>query len=195
MTDPEQLRPPLPMRPAQLATLANLHAALAARSETVGVAESLTGGLLAAALTTTPGASGTFRGGLVVYATDLKVSLAGVDPILLAARGAVDPAVAIGLAHGAQQRLDADWGIGVTGVAGPEPQDGQPVGTVFVGIVGPAATDSIAPGSISAGADRGFGPERLTELKLTGNRNRIRAETVVRVLDLFLGAISGANGT
>lgn len=127
MTDPAPV--------VQLAT--RLHDQLRRRQQTVAVAESLTGGLVAATLTDTPGASATFRGGLVVYATDLKASLAGVSAELLERKGAVDPQVAIELARGVRSRLGATWGIGVTGVAGPEPQDGRPVGTVFVGVAGP----------------------------------------------------------
>src|SRR6185369_8134485 len=116
---------------------AGLLAALAARGETLAVAESLTGGLLAATIVDVPGASAAFRGGFVVYATDLKATLAGVDRDLLASRGPVDPDVAVALAVGARERCGADWGLATTGVAGPDPQDGVPVGTVFVGIAGP----------------------------------------------------------
>jgi nicotinamide-nucleotide amidase len=118
------------------AMLVSLHAALARTGATVATAESLTGGLLAAALTTTPGSSATMRGGLVVYATDLKASLAGVSAQLLAERGAVDPEVAAELAEGVRERLGATFGIGVTGVAGPDGQDGKPVGTVYVAVAG-----------------------------------------------------------
>lgn len=118
---------------------AEIHERLRAVGATVAVAESLTGGRLCAALTATPGASATMRGGLVVYATDLKASLAGVDAALLAERGAVDPQVAAALADGARTRLAATFGLGVTGVAGPDPQDGREVGTVFAAVAGPAA--------------------------------------------------------
>jgi nicotinamide-nucleotide amidase len=110
---------------------------LAGRGETLAVAESLTGGQLAAAIVDVPGASAVFRGGLVVYATDLKESLAGVPAALLAARGPVDPDVALALAEGARQRCGADWGLATTGVAGPDRQDGVPVGTVYVAVAGP----------------------------------------------------------
>jgi nicotinamide-nucleotide amidase len=116
---------------------ARLHARLSQLGATVAVAESLTGGLLCAALTDPPGASSTVRGGLVVYATDLKAALAGVSEALLAQRGPVDREVALALAHGARTRLRATYGVGVTGVAGPEPQDGRPVGTVFAAVAGP----------------------------------------------------------
>jgi len=146
-----------------------LHGVLLDRQQTVAVAESLTGGLVAAALTTTAGASATFRGGLVVYATDLKASLAGVPDNLLDRVGAVDPQVALELARGARSRLGASWGIGVTGVAGPDPQDERPVGSVFVAVVGPR--------------DAG---ETVSELELAGDRNSIRQQTVAHVVALLL---------
>ena len=105
---------------------------LIARGRTVATAESLTAGLLAAVLAEVPGVSATLRGGIVCYATDLKAELVGVDPDLLGRRGAVDPEVACQLARGARIRCGADIGIGLTGVAGPDPQDGVPPGTVFV---------------------------------------------------------------
>lgn len=149
--------------------VARVHQQLRARHETVAVAESLTGGLVAAALTDTPGASATFRGGLTVYATDLKASLAGVSADLLERKGAVDPEVAIELARGVRTRLGASWGVGVTGVAGPDPQDGRAVGTVFLGVAGPR----------EAG-------ETVCELMLSGDRNMIRLQTVEHVVTLLL---------
>jgi nicotinamide-nucleotide amidase len=115
-----------------LPDVTDLVRALGARGWTVATAESLTGGLLAAVLTEVPGASAVLRGGIVCYATDLKTSLAGVDAELLRVAGPVDPRVACQLAAGARQRCGADIGIGLTGVAGPEPQGGRPPGTVFV---------------------------------------------------------------
>jgi len=116
-------------------------AALLRRAQTVATAESLTAGLVTAALTEVPGSSAVVRGGLVVYATDLKAALAGVDEALLAAHGAVHPEVAAQLAVGARRRCGADWGLGLTGVAGPDPQDGVGPGTVHIGLAGPAGTD------------------------------------------------------
>ncbi len=145
---------------------AQVHARLAELGATVAVAESLTGGLLCAALTETPGASTTMRGGLVVYATDLKATLAGVDATLLAERGAVDPDVAIALARGARIQLGATFGLGVTGVAGPDPQDGQPVGTVFAAVSGPHGETSVAP-------------------LFAGGRAEIRAASVLACLELL----------
>lgn len=119
------------------ASVAELIAALAGHGLTVATAESLTGGLLAAVLTEIPGSSAVVRGGLVVYATDLKRQLAGVDADLLAELGPVDPVVAAALADGARWRCGASIGIGLTGVAGPDPQDGVRVGTWFCAMSGP----------------------------------------------------------
>ena len=113
-------------------------ALLKRRGLTVAVAESLTGGLLVAELIRTPGASAVVNGGVVAYNTALKASVLGVDAELLAAEGAVDPEVAEQMAAGVRSALAvggraADIGISTTGVAGPEPQDGKPVGTVYLG--------------------------------------------------------------
>jgi nicotinamide-nucleotide amidase len=114
---------------------------LGERHESLAVVESLTGGLLAAAVVDVPGASAVFRGGVVVYATDLKASLGGVPADLLAARGPVDPEVAGALARGGRDRTGADWCLATTGVAGPAgaaaPDGGTiPPGTVFVALAG-----------------------------------------------------------
>ncbi|QKT07495.1 CinA family protein [Gordonia sp. X0973] len=103
------------------------------RGLTVAVAESLTGGLLSATIAGVPGASDVLRGGVVVYATDLKSQLGGVDPGVLAAEGPVSANTARQLAIGAARNLNADWGVSLTGVAGPDPQDGHAPGTVFCG--------------------------------------------------------------
>jgi len=150
---------------------ARVHAMLLDRGGTVAVAESLTGGLLGAALTTTPGSSATFRGGLVVYATDLKETVAGVPGPLLDAEGPVSAHVAAALAAGARDRLGATYGVGVTGVAGPDPQDGHSVGTVFVAVAGP---------------DDG----EFRALVLDGDRAEIRAAAVGAALDLLLFVLS-----
>ena len=137
---------------------------LAERGETLAVAESLTGGALAGVLVDIAGVSKVFRGGLVLYATDLKASLGGVPSGLLDERGPVDPDVALAMAAGARSRCGADWGVATTGVAGPEPQGGQPVGLVYVAVAGPHAT-------------------RVRRLDLDGGRAAVRA-----------GATSGALG-
>jgi nicotinamide-nucleotide amidase len=139
---------------------------LIARSETLAVAESLTGGMLAAALTAVPGASAVFRGGVVAYATDLKAALLEVPSDLLARHGAVHPDVAAAMAVGVRSRLKAGVGAATTGVAGPDPSDGQPVGTVYI--------------AVSVGRDTA-----VRALALTGDRHRIRVETVGFVLRML----------
>ncbi|MFE0653081.1 CinA family protein [Streptomyces sp. NPDC059534] len=156
---------------------ARVLALLAERDHTLAAAESLTGGLVAAELTGVPGASKSFMGSVTAYATPLKHELLGVDRALLAERGAVDPEVALQMAAGVRDRLGADWGISTTGVAGPDPQDGQAVGTVYVAVAGPAAT----------GARAG----KVVSLRLNGDRADIRKESVRSVLELLLEELSG----
>jgi nicotinamide-nucleotide amidase len=139
---------------------------LAGRGETLAVAESLTGGLLAATVVDVPGASAVFRGGLVTYATELKATLAGVPAALLAERGPVDPEVTAALAAGARDRCGATWGLATTGVAGPEPQGGVAVGTVYVAVAGPAGA-------------------AVRSLTLPGDRTAVRGGAVTAALDLL----------
>lgn len=158
-----------------LPLVARLHEALLSRGETVAVAESLTAGLIAAALTETAGTSNTFRGGLVVYATDLKARLAGVPQSLLDRYGPVSRPVAAALAVGAAERLGADFGLSSTGVAGPSAQGGAPVGTVFVGLTGPAELGRSEP--------------EVQELRLSGDRAAIRHQTVDAALGLLASVL------
>ncbi|GGU99163.1 competence damage-inducible protein A [Streptomyces albospinus] len=145
---------------------------LAGRRQSLAVAESLTGGLVAGELTAVPGASRVLRGSVTAYATELKRELLGVDGALLAARGAVDGEVARQMARGVRRVLGADWGIATTGVAGPEPQDGQPVGTVYVAVQGPD------------------GDGEVRRLALAGDRDRIRRDSVQAVLALLLSELT-----
>jgi nicotinamide-nucleotide amidase len=154
---------------------ADLVARLSAAGQTVAVAESLTGGLVAAALTDTAGASLVVRGGVIAYATDLKAGVLGVDAVLLARAGSVDVEVAEQMASGVRSLMGATYGLSTTGVAGPEPLQGQPVGTVFVAVVGP-------------------GSSRVRALCLVGDRAGIRAQSVLAALTLLaeeLGARPG----
>src|SRR5659263_318210 len=96
--------------------------------------ESVTGGGLGAAITAVPGASRVYRGGLITYASDLKVTLAGVDADLAAAKGVVNEDVARQMALGVRAVCSSDVGIATTGVAGPDPQEGQRVGTVWLAV-------------------------------------------------------------
>jgi len=137
---------------------------LTRRGLTIAVAESLTGGALAAELIRIPGASVVVAGGIVAYQTELKHTLLGVDPDLLAAQGPVDPDVARQMAAGARRRLTfgglgADIGVATTGVAGPDAQGGRQPGTVYLGLSIGTDTSAIA-------------------LQLTGDRAAIRAKTV-----------------
>ncbi|MFD9739244.1 CinA family protein [Umezawaea sp. NPDC059074] len=150
-------------------------ALLRSRGETVAAAESLTAGLVTAALTSVPGASAVVRGGLVVYATDLKHALAGVDEALLAAHGAVHPEVARQLAVGARTRCGATWGLGLTGVAGPDPQDGVAPGTVHVAVSN----------------ETGTAVETMT---LGGDRHAVRSQSVDGVLALLVTRLTSTSG-
>ncbi|MEI7779729.1 MAG: CinA family protein [Actinomycetes bacterium] len=136
------------------------------RGLTLAVAESLTGGLLAAAFTAVPGASDVFRGGVVSYATDLKGSLLGVDENLLAQRGPVDAEVASSMAVGVARACRADIGVATTGVAGPDPLGDCQPGLVYIAVVGP------------------WGSKSRQEL-FTGNREAIRASSVRSALSLL----------
>jgi nicotinamide-nucleotide amidase len=161
-------------------TAADVLRLLKVRGETLAVAESLTGGLVAAAITDVPGASQAFRGSVTAYATEVKHQLLGVDATLLDERGAVDPQVAVQMADGVRKALGADWGISTTGVAGPDPQDGQPVGTVHVAVAGPLGADSGA-----------FDGGKVASLRLNGGRAEIRMESVRSVLGLLLQELVG----
>lgn len=147
-------------------------AALTAAGETLAVAESLTGGLLGAAVTDARGASLVFRGGITAYATELKHDLLGVDGDLLSARGPVDPDVAAQMAAGVRARLGATHGLATTGVAGPDPQGGKPPGTVCVAWAGAA------------------GEVEVRVLDLPGDRAEIRTRTVAAALDLLLDKLA-----
>ena len=149
---------------------AEVLALLSASGRTLAVAESLTGGLVAAALTDVPGSSVAFRGGVVSYATELKAELLGVDAAMLAAHGPVYPPVAAAMARGVRARLGATVGAATTGVAGPGPQDGHPAGTVHVAV------------SLS-------GDTVVRTMALPGNRDEVRRLTVERVLGLLLGRL------
>ena len=147
-----------------------LHRALLLRGETVAAAESLTAGLFCATLATVPGASTTLRGGVVVYATELKTALAGVPAALLAQHGPVSPETAAALAEGVRVRCAATWGIGLTGVAGPDPVDGHGPGRVYLGISDGHGTD-------------------VVELDLPGDRAAVRAAAVTAAMDGLLARL------
>jgi nicotinamide-nucleotide amidase len=138
--------------------------------DTVATAESLTGGLVAAALTDVPGSSNAFRGGVVAYATELKAQLLDVDVAMLKRHGPVYAPVATAMAEGVRNRLGATIGVATTGVAGPGPQDGLPAGTVHVAV-------SFAGDTV------------VRTMALQGNRDEVRRLAVERVLGLLLGRL------
>nr|WP_052317351.1 CinA family protein [Corynebacterium terpenotabidum] len=172
------------MEDAASAAAAGLVRAATDAGLTFATAESLTAGRIAATVATVPGASTVLRGGLVVYATDLKVSLAGVDPVLLDRVGPVDPTVAGELARGAALRCQADLGVGVTGVAGPDRQDGHPVGEVWIGVWG-RNLDEGRPRVTSL--DEGWRDDGGTPADDV--RDLVRWYTVLRALEALRGAV------
>lgn len=125
--------------------VADLLKKLRQRTVTLATCESLTGGGIGAAITSVPGASEVYRGGLITYARDLKKTLAGVDEELVDLEGVVNELTALQMAFGAQRRCDADWAVATTGVAGPTETDGAKVGTVWFAVVGPKMGMSPAP--------------------------------------------------
>ncbi|HWU21813.1 MAG TPA: CinA family protein [Nocardioides sp.] len=145
---------------------AHLVSALTERGLTVATAESLTGGQVAAALTGVPGSSKVYAGGVVTYATRAKVAVLGVPEVLVDQHGVVSGECAAAMAEGARQLLDTDLAVSTTGVAGPEEQEGKPVGTVFVGVASASGTG-------------------VTELSLSGDRVSIQQQ----VVDAAVGAV------
>jgi nicotinamide-nucleotide amidase len=153
-----------------------LVADLTIRHQSIATAESLTAGLLAATLAGVPGASEVLRGGLVTYTEHTKILLAGVAPQILAEVGPVAAPTARALAVGARQRCETTWGVGLTGVAGPEPHGGHDVGTVFVGLAGPGATGAI----------------EVVELHLSGTRWDIRLSAAREAISRLRALVAAA---
>lgn len=172
------------------ATVTELIRELKVAGQTLACCESLSSGLAAAAITSVPGASAVFRGGLVTYATDLKATLAGVDPEVLRKVGPVAAETAEQMAAGARKVCGADWAFSLTGVAGPDPQNGHPVGEVFLGIAGPEGLlrshritpegqTHLVPGAVDSQ------PIRV----LNGDRAEIRTRSVEYALQKVLGIL------
>jgi nicotinamide-nucleotide amidase len=157
---------------------ASVLAELGRRGETLATAESLTGGMVGQLLTDVSGASASYLGGVISYATRLKETLAGVDASTLAELGPVAERTAAEMARGVAERCNADWGLATTGVAGPEAQAGHPVGQVFV--------------AVSRQAD---GVLRVEELSLHGERTAIRQQAAVAALTLLAEALGLAGAS
>lgn len=162
--------PLLPMAPAE-----EFVATLTAAGQTVATAESLTAGLVSATIAGVPGASKVLVGGIVVYATELKASLGGVPMDVLETDGAVSERSASHLATHIRSLTGADWGISLTGVAGPDSQEGHPAGTVFVGI---ASVSGVA----------------VKRLSLMGSRWEIRSAAVAACLSEVLSKLAYESG-
>lgn len=161
--------------------VAEVVAALAARGQTLAAAESLTAGLFCATVAGVPGASAVLRGGLVTYATELKGTLAGVPADVLASVGPVAPETARAMARGVRRRCGSDWGVALTGVAGPDPQDGHPVGEVWCALAGPVAG--------AADAGEGVVVKRIDADPGAG-RWGIRAAAVATALELLAAELA-----
>lgn len=151
---------------------ASVIAALKERGMTVATCESLTGGMICAALVDVPGASAVVRGGLITYQTDTKTLLVDVPASLIGQHGVVSAEVARAMAEGARQKLGVDIAVSATGMASPGGEEDPPAGTVFVGI-----------------AAEGF--VRAIPLMLAGTRQEIRRQTVQAALEGILAAVQG----
>ena len=150
---------------------------LSQQGRTLAVAESCTGGGLGAALTAIPGASTVFVGGVVAYANSVKAGLLGVSVSVLETRGAVSSETAAAMATGVKKLLGADWGVAITGIAGPGGGDpDRPVGTVWIGASGPE------PGST-----------RCARHLFTGDRESGRSSSVRAALELLSRMIGEAD--
>ncbi len=152
---------------------ARVHALLQERGQTVATAESLTGGRLAALLTGVPGASQSYLGGVVAYATSVKQEVLGVPAALVERHGVISSQCALAMARGVAAITGATWGVGTTGVAGPDGQDGHPPGTVHVGLVGPGVSTALA-------------------LELLGDREAVQDRTCAEALSALEGILSTA---
>jgi nicotinamide-nucleotide amidase len=151
-----------------------VHVLLQRRHETLATAESITGGRLAAALTGVPGASRSYLGGVVAYATSVKEALLGVPEALVAEHGVISAQCALAMARGAVRATGAAWAVATTGVAGPDRQEGHAPGTVHVGLVGPGVATALA-------------------LELIGGREQIQDRSCLEALSA-LAAMLEASG-
>ena len=147
-------------------------ALLAAQGATLATVESLTGGRLAAAVTSVPGASASYLGGFVTYATELKESLVGVPHELVERYGVVSAECARAMAAGCRAATGATYALATTGVAGPDSQEGRPVGTVFVGLAGPSEVTALT-------------------MELVGDRHQIQERACREALSALCATLRG----
>jgi nicotinamide-nucleotide amidase len=147
-------------------------ALLGAAGMSLATVESLTGGRLAALITAVPGASTSYLGGFVTYATSLKESLVGVPHAVVEEHGVVSAECARAMAIGCREATGATYALATTGVAGPDPQEDRPVGTVFVGIAGP---DGVS----------------VLSMELVGDRHQIQDRACREALSALCGIVRG----
>lgn len=163
---------------------------LRSRNETIAFCESLTAGLATATLADVPGASDVLVGGLITYSAELKTALADVPAELIEREGVVSAAVAREMARGARRVCGTDWAVALTGVAGPDGQDGMPAGTVWIGLAGPKWTASSQAAELldaSVGQYALVRGEETPVRVLSGDRNTVRRLAVEAAL---VGALS-----
>ena len=146
---------------------------LRAAGATLATAESLTGGRLASLLTAVPGASAVYRGGVVAYASDVKVDLLGVPAAVVERYGVVSPECAGEMARAVRGLTGSTYGLSTTGVAGPDDQEGKPAGTVYVGLAGPQ------------------GAATAVALELVGDRAAVQDRTCLEALRCLVTTLSG----
>ena len=149
----------------EFAGLFDILETLVSRGESISVAESLTGGGLAQALTSLPGSSQIFKGSVTAYQSEIKSSLLKLPVELISEFGAVSEEVAAAMAHGIKDLMGSTWSISTTGVAGPSPADGVPAGTVWVAIEGPIS--------------------QTLQLELSGTREIVRNATIAGAIAAF----------
>jgi nicotinamide-nucleotide amidase len=152
-------------------TAVRLKYLLRSRHETLGTAESLTGGLLGELVTAVPGSSTFYVGGVISYATEVKQSLLGVSPETVAEHGVVSAECATEMAAGALAALGSTWAVSTTGVAGPDPQEGKPVGLVYIAVAGP----------------RGV----VREVRIEGDRATIRRQACEEAMVMLIETVNG----
>ena len=149
----------------EFAGLTDILTILRQRGESICVAESLTGGGLAEALTSLPGSSEVFKGSITAYQSQIKISLLKIPAELISEFGVVSEEVAAAMAGGAKDLMNSTWSISTTGVAGPGPSDGVAAGTVWVAIDGPIS--------------------QTLQLELSGTREIVRNATIAGAIAAF----------
>lgn len=147
---------------------------LTTRGETIATAESITGGLISAAITAIPGASEVFLGGVVSYTNEMKKDELGISAAEIKKVGVVSEAIAVAMALAIKKKTKSTWAISSTGVAGPGPSEGVPAGTVWIAIAGPKIAQGI-------------------ELSIAGRREIVRLGAVESALGAFERILTSTN--